>query len=352
MQLALRSAGLALIPVLAIAATAGVGGYQGGAGGFGYYSMALDALINPGLQGYSRILSAAPQGEGQVFEGFQYLGVGLLLTVAAAMVAAALVPEARARLRRMGWLAWLAPALLVLTALALSDDIQLHGRVVAHVSYDWLPFDLPGMFRASGRLFWPCAYALVVAALQIVFALPRTFPLAICATALLVQACDLTAFAADVRSRTAAAAGPERFAKTPSPVWKELVASADLIEFQPTAPWVDMEKFYEIAWRASSVPRPVNIAYTSRLSPRHERLAAASRDLFLRGEIDSRRLYVLLDGCIPKTLDRSLLRELDGTLVIPPAGARYSVPLEAPPADWKPPVLPDYVRPYVKPCPA
>ena len=324
-----RSILILICPVAAIWATSGLSQYHSGAGGFGLYSMSIDALVNPGLEGYSRILRARPQGKDQIYEGFQYLGFGLLAVFAASGLAL-LIPQGRAQLQRMNWLAWLTPALLVLTAFALSDDIQFHGRIVAHVSYDWLPFNLPEMFRASGRMFWPCAYALAVAALQIVFALPRAFPLVVTLTALLLQACDLTAFAADIRSQTKAASSPNHFSRTPSPLWEPLVSSARIVEFQPPIFYVDTIPFYEIAWRATSVPRPVNIAYTARVNPRQAAIEKASRERFIRGDLDPTRLYVLLDGCVPIRIDSSLVRELDGLVIIPPADALKSIELGAP----------------------
>jgi len=318
--LRVRSMLILLSPVLAIWVMTGLSGYAGGANGFGFYAMSLDSLINPGVEGYSRFLHATKGTEGQFTEGFQYLGLGLIGVVAAAGLAL-FTAQGRDRLHRMGWLAWLTPALLVLTALALSDDIRLNDRLIAHVSYDWLPMNLPAMFRASGRLFWPCAYALVVAAFQLVFALPRAFPLVISMSALLIQASDLTAFAADIRSQTAAATEPEHYARTPSPLWKPLIAQATIVEFQPPISYADIIPFYEIAWRATSLRRPVNITYTARINPKQDAIEKASRQRFLDGTLDPTHLYVLLDSCIPDRVDRARIRELDGMLIIPPAAA-------------------------------
>jgi hypothetical protein len=330
-ELGLRMAMVALAPLAAIWATSGVGGRANEAGGFGFYSMSLDALINPGRPNYSRVLPAAPQGQGQVFEGFQYLGAGLLGLLLVAAVALLASRSARRQLWRLRPLVWLAPAMFVLAALALSGYVQLHGRIVRVISYDWLPLRMGDMFRSSGRLFWPSAYLLVLVAIRLVFALPRAWSFAVGLGALALQAFDLPGFVAAARAQTAPAAGPATYAQTPSPKWDALIAAASIVEFQPTSPHVDETAFYELAWRASSMGRPINIMYAARSDPNQAALEAAARHKFLAGEIDPKRLYVVLDGCAPAGLPAERFRQVNGVAIIPPAGGRYSTPLRSAP---------------------
>lgn len=327
-----RSAMVLAAPAAALWATGAIGGLEGDGGGFGYYSMALDALINPGFAGYSRLLPVAPEGEGQTFEGFQYLGAGLLALVAVAAVMVLVSPAARQRLRGMNWLAWLAPALFVLFALALSDRIQLHGHTVARLSYSWIPFHFTGAFRSSGRLFWPCAYVLILVCLELVFVLPKVWGFAIGVAALGLQLFDLTGFTTAARALTAAAAQPERWQLTSSRKWEPLISSAEVVEIQPPDPFADVLLFYEIAWRATSLERPVNIMYTARVNPVQRAIQSASRGRFLRGELDRRHLYVVTDGCVPAGIAPSRLRMVNNVVVIPPADARYPFALRPAPA--------------------
>lgn len=319
-----RTFAVALAPVAALWTVGALGGFQGESEGFGFFSMALDALINPGTAGYSRLFPVRPQGEGQVFEGFQYLGAGLIVVVAAAL--AALVERAgRERLKALGWLAWLAPALFVLFALALSDHIQLHGRVIGRLSYDWIPFHLTSTFRSSGRLFWPCAYVLILVALSLVFALPRRWAWIVCLAALALQLFDLTGFRTAARALTAEAPAFNRdlYLRTSSRKWEPLIASAEVVEFQRPDPHVDLKAFYEIAWRATALKRPVNVMYASRPDPRQKAFESDGRRRFLLGELDPRHLYVVTDGCAPAGVEASRLKLVNRIVVIPPAKARY-----------------------------
>ncbi|MBW8881436.1 MAG: hypothetical protein JF615_08445, partial [Asticcacaulis sp.] len=318
-------------PLLVFWAVNGFGGYALDIEGFGLYSMPLDAPFNPFRVDYSRFVRPAPVANGQLYEGFQYLGAGLLFLMGAAALTLAVSASARGRLKEMGRFLWLVPALLALTALALSDAVQLHGHVVADGKQSWLPPAFTGAFRASGRLFWPCAYALVLGSLELVFALRRRIALALGLTALALQAADLTSFAAIQRLWTARAAEPQRWEKTPSPLWEPLIAKAGVIEFEPPDPHFDETLFYEIGLRATSQNRPVTIMYTSRVRPAQQAIEAASRERFLTGRIDPRRLYVLMDGCAPAGLPAERLRQLDGVLLIPPAGAGLALPVASPP---------------------
>lgn len=330
--LAVRAAAVALAPLAALLATGALSGFRVEAGGFGYYSMALDALFNPGTPNYSQLLPVAPQGEGQLFEGFQYLGAGLLAVILAALATLAW-PQGRARLWRLRQLAWLTPALLVLLTLALSDQVQFHGRVVAHLPLDWLPLHLTSVFRASGRLFWPCTYVLLFVSLILVLSLPRPAAYALGLGALALQAVDLSRFTSAERATTAEAAAPARYAWARSREWDRLIGAADVVEFQPPDPHANDRAFYEIVWRASSLKRPVNVMYTARTKPVQAAFEAASRNRFISGQLDPQRLYVLLSGCAPPAIDGARLRQLDHILVIPPAGFGDSRGLgPAPPA--------------------
>ncbi|MGI4744429.1 MAG: hypothetical protein ACRYFY_00075, partial [Janthinobacterium lividum] len=89
------------------------------------------------------------------YEGFQYLGSGLLLGLVGLAIFA--------RSRRSLWtIVFRQPGLLlsclVLTLIAVSDKIYL-GHVLL-LSYSEPPE--AGIFRASGRFFWPVAYLVLV----------------------------------------------------------------------------------------------------------------------------------------------------------------------------------------------
>ena len=167
-------------------------GSGGGVGGFGLYSMNLLSPVMPQVSGLSQILigDALPvvDATGGQYEGFNYLGAGLLLTlVLAALVR--LTGGSRSGIGTRRAALPLAVAVAALAAAAPSNQVFLgHVRLLA--------FTLPGEailndIRATGRLFWPAAYALLVLALSVVDKAPRRMPVAgALGVAVLLQAVD------------------------------------------------------------------------------------------------------------------------------------------------------------------
>ncbi|AKQ63861.1 hypothetical protein A176_000773 [Myxococcus hansupus] len=173
-------------PVLAAGVNVGtvlvlfyVFGYLGtvrtlGAGAFGGFSADLAAFINP--LGYrdllwSRFLSALPR-QGAQYEGFAYLGLGVLFALWTALVLVARDAPQVARLWRR-----FVPVGLVSLGLfffALSSHITLRGELVANVSALYAPvMRWVEPFRSSGRFVWPLYYLLALGSALVLIRLPR-----------------------------------------------------------------------------------------------------------------------------------------------------------------------------------
>src|SRR5262249_50080728 len=142
--------------------------------GYGLFSLNLNAPLNPFAPAFPCCTAHAPAGSillpslplaqpGQ-YEGYGYLGLGItgLLAVFVAWRPSALMWVVERRLIA------LAAVAVVCTVLAASDRITFgtHTLLVVH----WparLAHMLDGL-RASGRLFWPAYYLIVLAALSLV----------------------------------------------------------------------------------------------------------------------------------------------------------------------------------------
>jgi hypothetical protein len=133
-------------------------GYLGstGEGGFGRFAMNMVAPVWPAgswFLGVDRAPIHAEEVSG--WEGYNYLGLGLLtgIAVAAAVARRSLWPVLTDH-------AGLLLALLALTMLALSNRV---GVGFSHVVELYRAPAILEHFRSSGRLFWPVAYALALA---------------------------------------------------------------------------------------------------------------------------------------------------------------------------------------------
>ncbi len=135
-------------------------GAEGGAG-FGRYALNLLSPVWPsGSVFFPGLLpvDAADYG-GNLAEGYNYLGAGLLL----GLLAALLRPRAVAQMVRRH--AGLAIVLLALTMLSVSTRVALGPYVLLDLGP---PPKLLEQFRASGRFLWPVGYAAMLAAVLLI----------------------------------------------------------------------------------------------------------------------------------------------------------------------------------------
>ena len=131
--------------------------FSGGIEYYGRYAANLNSLWNP-LWG-SRFLPAQPVIAGSELEGYNYLGFGLLAMAPLALFAfwrSGSGRDARCCLP-------LAVAAVLLSAIALSNQVAWGDRVLFTVPLPRFLLDLIAMVRASGRLLWVGYYALLLA---------------------------------------------------------------------------------------------------------------------------------------------------------------------------------------------
>jgi hypothetical protein len=201
------------------------------AGGLGYFSMNLLAPITPG--GWSRVLPELPvAGDGQTYEGFHYLGLGVLalLALAAVLAGRARVTGATAASGGVG------PAVrimaLLMTMFAISPTVTLGRAVLVDVNG---PLFAPlAAFRSSGRFVWPLTYILLTwAVVTVARRLRPAIAVSVVAAAVGLQLFDLQdAHAA--RRRTARDPGFQQWTRRfNSPEWADVTLHRHLVLVPP-----------------------------------------------------------------------------------------------------------------------
>jgi hypothetical protein len=194
--------------------------------GLDLYSMNLLGPI--AAIGWSRFLpSLAVANEVQAFEGFQYLGLGLLM----------LMPLATTMALARGRLPWrhIVPLVMVAVAMAI---YSLSPRVTFGTEtlfdYSTPALDRLAIFRATGRFFWPATYALVALAIwAVVSRARRSIAAAILAVALGVQVADVSPQWTTLRD-TAHSEAFHTWPRTmPSPLWERMLPHYRHIVFYP-----------------------------------------------------------------------------------------------------------------------
>jgi hypothetical protein len=288
--------------------------------GIDQYSMNLLGPIAPA--GWSSLLPELPlASELQKFEGFQYLGAGIL-----ALTVLALALTIRARV--FNWRAAL-PLLLVVTAAAvysLSPRVTLGASVI--IDYLTPAVSRFGMFRATGRFFWPAAYALVAVAVGVIasFMNPRAAR-AMLVAAIALQWVDLNGRYANLRQGTHSDefhTWPERLK---ADAWHVLLPHyRSVLLYPPDQCAPPATAFQPIAVLAGTYGLSINTGHLARRDSTS--ILASCRQLnddYKRGIVSDAAVYVLHPGLVQGFRSNAqrpvVCAELDGIPVCVTAGS-------------------------------
>ncbi len=164
------------------------GGLGGSASGFGFYSMNLISPIWPQISGIFGASLPVIDATGGQYEGFNYLGAGALLLLAAAALSLWRRPLA-APFTRPTMLALLIP-LAALTLMALTPRVYAGSWLIVPTPRQ--PWEkIFGMIQASGRAFWVVGYSAVLGSIALLAARMARRPFAaLVAIALTLQWID------------------------------------------------------------------------------------------------------------------------------------------------------------------
>lgn len=260
-------------------------------GGLGYFSLNLASFVVHG--GWSQWMPTIRLAtEGQIYEGFHYLGAGLLGLVAIAAVLA----RRQAGVPRLPplWSRWVRAAAIAMALFALSPRVTLGPYVLVDVTGPWAaPL---AMFRSSGRFVWPLTYALLTWAIVTVDrrTAPRT-ALGVLALAVVVQVADLRdayRFRHDAARDPAFHTWANPFA---SPAWEAIVPVYEHVALVPPPQCGAAPYPYEAAMRLASRHRAsLNAGVVARADAGARRRYCSEADAAIdRVDLDDQTLYLV-----------------------------------------------------------
>jgi hypothetical protein len=261
--------------------------------GIDQYSMNVLGPIAPA--GWSSLLPELPLASDlQKFEGFQYLGAGILALALLAVAAAV----------RAGLFNWKAgvPLMLVVMAAAvysLSPRITLGASVI--VDYMTPALSPLGMFRATGRFFWPATYAIVAGAIGVIASVltPRLAG-GVLLAAIALQWVDLNGHYDTLRQGTHSDAfhtWPERLQ---SDAWHAILPHYDRVLLYPPEQCSEpATAFQPIAVLAATHGLSINTGHVARRD--REVIGASCRQLnadYKAGAVADDAVYLLHPGLV------------------------------------------------------
>ena len=138
--------------------------------GYGYFSMNLNALVNPrslGEYDWSKLLPELAQINGN-YDGFNYLGLGAILLLCIEVVL--FVKKWMNTTDKKLWLldhGLLIAAFVFLTLFAVTNVVTLNGKEILNIPIPEFLYWKCGIFRASGRIFYPVYYAIYTAGIYL-----------------------------------------------------------------------------------------------------------------------------------------------------------------------------------------
>jgi hypothetical protein len=298
-------------------------------GGFGLYRMNLLSPFDPA--GWSFILPDLPKASGD-YEGFNYAGLGVLLLVPLALMAWLRNPQPlkdELRLRR-----WLLLALIGLALFALSNQIGVGAHTFSY-PLPKIVTNLANIFRASGRMFWPVLYALI---LMVMFLLVRGYRprivVALLALALTIQIVDTRNGWLGLRQSKMMTPSAEWATPMRDPFWAS--AAAHYLNVRSLMPQNQSEHWQVIADFAATHGLKTDAVYLGRMSSKAlEQARKKAQSMLESGQYDADSLYILDDTVLTDAAksvnsETDLLTRVDGLVVLAPGWKRCSQCLSMP----------------------
>ncbi len=289
--------------------------------GYGYFNMNTLSLLDP-LLGWSRYLRQRPVhpdyanlGNFGQYEGFLYLGAGMIMLLVMALALHLARPQHLAQrywpLAVVGVVFWL----LALSNVITYAELRLITLPLPDVMHRAL-----SIFRASGRFGWPIYYLIYLCVLLLVLQhLPKRSALAVLLTALALQVADQT----DKHHEFQDIIGQRMRWTTPlkAPQWDLLAQNADTLVI--AAPLPDMTQAYlpyaELAARHQLATNAANIAHAG-ISAATSYANSVMTSL-KNHQYNPRTLYVFLQPGIAQHLPQAWQQHLlllDGVVLLPP----------------------------------
>ena len=274
-------------------------GESPGANGYGFYSAELLTYLNgysflPGFLTVSAVMPLWVPGIGGQYEGMSYVGLGILLLWAVALLLYLKQPL-RVPVAQQGHLYGITVLAIGLFIFALGDTVVI-GPYSVSLPLPW-PEPLKAILRASGRLVWVLMYLTIIAA---AFVLARRLSARMATLAalviLVVQAVDLYPWHQHFHQQSQQAAEyrmaeDPRFTGWQRPELQQALSQRQAIHITHADDIVGM---LPIAWLAGQHQMAVNVAYVARITlPIIHQASAPALQALAAGQPDPNVVYAI-----------------------------------------------------------
>lgn len=152
-------------------------GVESSRSGYGYYSMNLNAVLNPmslGNYTWSFFIKVYPQILGN-YDGFNYLGAGIILAIGLSCVFVVVYGNKLSLVKCIKENCFLILALLGCFIFAISNVVTFNDRTLIEINYPEILLNICGIFRASSRIFYPVYYIIFFSCINVLWNVASKF---------------------------------------------------------------------------------------------------------------------------------------------------------------------------------
>lgn len=266
-----------------------ISGQQMVARELGHYSMNLLAFVNP--LGWSVLLRDFPLATDGQYEGFGYLGAGLLLLSSWVIYELCVRPVTFLTIKRILPLVVIAMSMLIFAA---SSKVTLGTSILFEGHYEWLAILAP--FQSSGRFLWLTYYFILFSIFKILItrhAMAKA--LFLLSFGLIVQLADLQNIHYHHRAQRLSTDWQTWDNPLKSPVWTIAAPYYQHLTFVPPIACGEPPAIYsQFSYFAASYGLTLNTGQAARFDA--ERTALYCQELFTRiqqGQIEDDTIYLI-----------------------------------------------------------
>ena len=179
-----------------------IGGFTGEsaeAQGLGEFSMNINSLFNP--MGWSSFFKDLPIANVGQYEGFQYLGLGIIVLLILLIILLSCKNIFKKRKIRKELVAdrvkkIISPLIVfvILLTISLSNIITFNDKIIYEYKLPMSIESIFNIFRSTGRLFWPITYIIIFSVIIIILKNIKSlkFAILILSCTLFIQVIDLS----------------------------------------------------------------------------------------------------------------------------------------------------------------
>jgi hypothetical protein len=288
------------------------------AGGYGSYNMNLASLLSP--SGWSHFLPELYSLEGGEYEGFNFLGFGIIILLMISVTIYRKPSEwTRSVITKSPHLLCM---ILFFLAFSISNNIAI-GHWSFNIQIPDLIIRLANLLRASGRLFWPVYYLIY---LGVLVAVIRRFntkqAYVVLSIALAVQMVDTSKGWVSVRQQLTVEPANKWYPSLTDPFWVEAANRYEVIRLLP--PQIAATNWSQLASFAQENQIATDIVYLARVNQiKFDALKEKAIEILTEGDLSDNTLYVIDVTKIPqdffdKYIKGDNLRIIDGIAVMTP----------------------------------